>query len=285
MLANQICTRTLLVLKLYKQKYSLLLLTDSVSEKNHGSQKLTILHLFQQWPMATLHLSFLSPSSAPALPSLEMSPAILVASSTSKMESMPLHLSPSEPACLVPNCPSSCSTMLLYLLYSGIFVLVHCDFHPTKLTVPKSTWSYESNGDQEYLNSRSIWLICIHFQGIAKGYATFVISITGIGICTAVIGDVAGHLGCFINLKDGVNAIAFVALGTSVPGTTIHWKTFDVGFRKRQFVNVGIRATILVKLGLGDHYPSALIEVNPLLWKTRSLWFKISNQLYLDSDH
>ena len=33
-------------------------------------------------------------------------------------------------------------------------------------------------------------------------------------------GDVAGHLGCFINLKDSVNAIAFVALGTSVPGTT-----------------------------------------------------------------
>lgn len=39
-----------------------------------------------------------------------------------------------------------------------------------------------------------------------------------IGVCTAVIGDVAGHLGCFIYLKDSVNAIAFVALGTSVPG-------------------------------------------------------------------
>ena len=39
-----------------------------------------------------------------------------------------------------------------------------------------------------------------------------------IGLCTAVIGDVAGHLGCFIFLKDSVNAIAFVALGTSVPG-------------------------------------------------------------------
>ena len=39
-----------------------------------------------------------------------------------------------------------------------------------------------------------------------------------IGGNTAIIGDVAGHLGCFINLKDGVNAIAFVALGTSVPG-------------------------------------------------------------------
>lgn len=50
------------------------------------------------------------------------------------------------------------------------------------------------------------------------GYATFVVSILMIGACTAVIGDVAGHLGCFILLKDTVNAIAFVALGTSVPG-------------------------------------------------------------------
>merc|ERR1711992_349113 len=55
--------------------------------------------------------------------------------------------------------------------------------------------------------------------GIANGYVTFVISILFIGACTAVIGDDAGHLGCFINLKDGVNAIAFVALGTSVPDT------------------------------------------------------------------
>merc|ERR1719429_424633 len=54
---------------------------------------------------------------------------------------------------------------------------------------------------------------------LANGYVTFVISIAFIGACTAVIGDVAGHLGCFINLKDGVNAIAFVALGTSVPDT------------------------------------------------------------------
>jgi len=55
--------------------------------------------------------------------------------------------------------------------------------------------------------------------GIANGYPCFVISIAMIGLCTAVIGDVAGHLGCFIFLKDSVNAIAFVALGTSVPDT------------------------------------------------------------------
>jgi len=56
------------------------------------------------------------------------------------------------------------------------------------------------------------------FLAIYRGYPTFVVSILFIGGNTAVIGDVAGHLGCFINLKDCVNAIAFVALGTSVPG-------------------------------------------------------------------
>jgi len=54
--------------------------------------------------------------------------------------------------------------------------------------------------------------------GLFKGYPTFVVSITMIGGVTALIGDIAGHLGCFIFLKDSVNAIAFVALGTSVPG-------------------------------------------------------------------
>jgi len=54
---------------------------------------------------------------------------------------------------------------------------------------------------------------------IYSGYPTFVIAIFFIGACTAVIGDIAGHLGCFIYLKDCVNAIAFVALGTSVPDT------------------------------------------------------------------
>ena len=59
------------------------------------------------------------------------------------------------------------------------------------------------------------------YLGLGAGYPCFVISIAMIGVCTAVIGDVAGHLGCFIYLKDSVNAIAFVALGTSVPGTKI----------------------------------------------------------------
>merc|ERR1712141_392133 len=66
------------------------------------------------------------------------------------------------------------------------------------------------------------WKVLFAFvppAGIANGYPCFVISIVFIGLCTAVIGDVAGHLGCFIFLRDSVNAIAFVALGTPVPDT------------------------------------------------------------------
>merc|ERR1719182_1103786 len=38
--------------------------------------------------------------------------------------------------------------------------------------------------------------------GLMNGYPCFVIAIAMIGVCTAVIGDVASHLGCFIFLKD-----------------------------------------------------------------------------------
>ena len=68
---------------------------------------------------------------------------------------------------------------------------------------------------------------------MGAGYPCFVISIAMIGLCTAVIGDVAGHLGCFIYLKDSVNAIAFVALGTSVPGTK------NMLFIKKENVHLG----------------------------------------------
>ena len=58
----------------------------------------------------------------------------------------------------------------------------------------------------------------IAFTDIAGGYFCFVISIFGIGVVTAVIGDVASYFGCTLGIKDSVTAIIFVALGTSIPG-------------------------------------------------------------------
>uniref|UniRef100_A0ABD2XHN3 Calx-beta domain-containing protein n=1 Tax=Trichogramma kaykai TaxID=54128 RepID=A0ABD2XHN3_9HYME len=54
---------------------------------------------------------------------------------------------------------------------------------------------------------------------IAGGYLCFVVSIVGIGVVTAIIGDVASYFGCTLGIKDSVTAILFVALGTSIPDT------------------------------------------------------------------
>ncbi|XP_029027580.1 sodium/calcium exchanger 2b isoform X2 [Betta splendens] len=52
-----------------------------------------------------------------------------------------------------------------------------------------------------------------------NGWACFCISISVIGLLTAVIGDLASHFGCTVGLRDTVTAVVFVALGTSIPDT------------------------------------------------------------------
>ena len=133
-----------------------------------------------------------------------MSLAILAASSTLKIVSMLLPSSPSALAYLVLEFPP------VYVLSLLVYICLYCCFHFITLHVLILLMSITS-----------ILLILFkpsNIAAIANGYPTFVVSILAIGMCTAVIGDIAGHLGCFINLKDCVNAIAFVALGTSVPG-------------------------------------------------------------------
>jgi len=106
---------------------------------------------------------------------------------------------------------------------------------------------------------------------IYNGYPTFVIAIVFIGLCTAVIGDVAGHLGCFINLKDCVNAIAFVALGTSVPDTfasktaAIEDETADASVG-----NVTGSNAVNVFLGIGIAWSMAAIY-----WESQGLAFEV----------
>jgi len=106
---------------------------------------------------------------------------------------------------------------------------------------------------------------------IYAGYPTFVISIFFIGGCTAIIGDVAGHLGCFINLKDCVNAIAFVALGTSVPDTfasktaAIEDETADASVG-----NVTGSNAVNVFLGIGIAWTMAAVY-----WEAQGLVFEV----------
>ncbi|KAM9781430.1 sodium/calcium exchanger 2a isoform 1-T4 [Syngnathus typhle] len=52
-----------------------------------------------------------------------------------------------------------------------------------------------------------------------NGWACFIVSISVVGILTAIIGDLASHFGCTVGLRDTVTAVVFVALGTSLPDT------------------------------------------------------------------
>lgn len=51
------------------------------------------------------------------------------------------------------------------------------------------------------------------------GWATFFVALGMIGVLTAFIADIAGIFGCLLGLDDGITAITFVALGTSLPDT------------------------------------------------------------------
>ncbi|NXY00350.1 NAC2 protein, partial [Centropus bengalensis] len=60
---------------------------------------------------------------------------------------------------------------------------------------------------------------CVPPTEYCNGWACFGVSIVLIGVLTALIGDLAAHFGCTVGLKDSVNAVVFVALGTSIPDT------------------------------------------------------------------
>lgn len=51
------------------------------------------------------------------------------------------------------------------------------------------------------------------------GYPCLFLGITCIGFVTYVVAEIAGVFGCVVGLKDGVTAITFVAIGTSLPDT------------------------------------------------------------------
>jgi len=54
---------------------------------------------------------------------------------------------------------------------------------------------------------------------IAGGWLCFWTSLAFIGVLTALIGDLATHMGCCMGLLPSITAITFVALGTSLPDT------------------------------------------------------------------
>jgi solute carrier family 8 (sodium/calcium exchanger) len=88
-----------------------------------------------------------------------------------------------------------------------------------------------------------------HYCG---GWACFIAALALIGVVTAVVGEVAGLMGCVMGIKPGVTAITFVAIGTSLPDTFASKKAAqDDRYADSAVGNVTGSNAVNVFLGLG----------------------------------
>ncbi|KAM9468795.1 sodium/calcium exchanger 2b isoform 2-T2 [Clarias gariepinus] len=104
-----------------------------------------------------------------------------------------------------------------------------------------------------------------------NGWACFMVSITVIGLLTAVIGDLASHFGCTVGLKDTVTAVVFVALGTSIPDTFAS----KVAATQDQYADASIgnvtgSNAVNVFLGIGVAWSVAAVY-----WSAKGLRFRV----------
>ncbi|XP_056265506.1 solute carrier family 8 member 4a isoform X4 [Pseudoliparis swirei] len=104
-----------------------------------------------------------------------------------------------------------------------------------------------------------------------NGWACFIVSISLIGVLTAVTGDLASHFGCTVGLKDSVTAVVFVALGTSVPDTfASKVAAIQDQYADASIGNVTGSNAVNVFLGIGVAWTIAAVY-----WKSKGQVFKV----------
>jgi len=85
-----------------------------------------------------------------------------------------------------------------------------------------------------------------------NGIPCFIAAICFIGLLTAIVGEVAGAMGCVMGLKPGVTAITFVAIGTSLPDTFASMTAARESYNADSAVgNITGSNSVNVFLGLG----------------------------------
>ena len=95
------------------------------------------------------------------------------------------------------------------------------------------------------------------------GIPAFIAAILFIGGLTAVVGEIAGAMGCVMGIKPGVTAITFVAIGTSLPDTFASMKAARESSHADAAVgNVTGSNSVNVFLGLGLPWVIAVIYSN-----------------------
>ena len=95
---------------------------------------------------------------------------------------------------------------------------------------------------------------------MAGGWACFVVALSMIGILTALIGDLASHLGCCLGISKAITAITFVAVGTSLPDTFASMKAArEEEYADASLGNVTGSNSVNVFLGLGLPWAMAAV--------------------------
>jgi len=114
------------------------------------------------------------------------------------------------------------------------------------------------------------------------GVPCFLIAIAFIGALTAVVGEIAGAMGCVMGLKPGVTAITFVAIGTSLPDTFASMTAARESNHADAAVgNVTGSNSVNVFLGLGLPWVIAVIYNGDTPYRVPAKGLDLSVVLYL----
>jgi Ca2+/Na+ antiporter len=92
--------------------------------------------------------------------------------------------------------------------------------HPTK---NESGEIEQVSGGRAFFHFLSIgWKVLFSLvppPHMCGGWACFFVALAFIGVVVVIVGETATLFGCVVGLKDGLTAVTFVAIGTSLPDT------------------------------------------------------------------
>jgi solute carrier family 8 (sodium/calcium exchanger) len=92
--------------------------------------------------------------------------------------------------------------------------------HPTK---NESGEIEQVSGGRAFFHFLSIgWKVLFSIvppPHMCGGWACFFVALAFIGVVVVIVGETATLFGCVVGLKDGLTAVTFVAIGTSLPDT------------------------------------------------------------------
>ena len=133
--------------------------------------------------------------------------------------------------------------------------------------------------------SMAMWLLSLPWKLICAivpppewsgGWSCFLVTLVLIGLLTALVGDLASHMGCCLGISKSTTALTFVAMGTSLPDTfASRIAAATEPTADACIVNITGSNSVIVFLGLGLPWMAAAIywasygQEHEAVWRDR----------------